>query len=307
MNIFEIAEDIYLVDLPMELEGFRKFISSWILRDDGKAAIIDVGPTSTIPKLLEAIRFLGIRSVEYVLLTHVHLDHAGGIAEFLKHFPEAKVVVHEKGERHVVNPEKLWKASLSVLGEIAEAYGKPEGIPESKIHKGKIEFAGEEIDVIDSPGHASHHQSYVFREFLFVGEAFGVHMPLKSDYYLRPATPPKFVYDIAYATIEKLRDLGSYRLCFAHFGFKRDSREIAEAAGKQLKLWVEVVYDIACRRDFSSEEEILKVAKSELLEKDGRFSRYHLLDEDIKRREDFFIENSLRGILEYVYENYCRP
>ncbi len=307
MNILEIADNLYLIDLPQKLEGFRKFISCWVVKDDGRALLVDVGPASTIPKLIESLKFLGVEEVEYVLLTHIHLDHAGGIGHFLQHFPSAKVVVHEKGEKHLINPEKLWEGSLKVLGNVAEVYEKPIGIDKSRIHKGDIEFAGEKIEIVKTPGHAAHHQSYVFGEFLFIGEAAGVHMPLKNDYYLRPATPSRFIYEVAYDSLERILELGSKRVCFGHFGFKRDSVEIAEKAMKQLKLWVDVVYDIACKRDFKDEEKIISQAKEELLEKDRRFSRYHLLDDDIKKREDFFIANSLRGILEYVYSNYCEP
>jgi len=305
MNIIEVAEDLYLVDLPINLEGFRKFISSWVFRNENKAMIVDVGPKSAIPKLIEALNFLKIKEVEYVLLTHIHLDHAGGIAEFLMQHPEAKVVVSEFGKKHLINPEKLWKASLDTLGNIAEAYGKPRGIEESCIYEGEIIFAGNRVEIVKTPGHAPHHQSYIYGEFLFAGEAFGVHMPLKNDYYLRPATPPRFEYEIAVSSIEKLISLGSKRVCFGHFGFKRDSLEIAERSLKQLKLWVSTVYEIMCRRDVRDEEEVAKLAKRELLEKDSKFSNYRLLDEDIKRREDFFIKNTLKGIQHYVAEKYC--
>ena len=307
MNILEIADNLYLIDLPQEMEGFKKFISSWVIKDERSAVLVDVGPASTTLKLLESLKYLEIDRVEYILLTHIHLDHAGGVADILKSYPDAKVVVHERGMRHLVNPERLWKASKEVLGKIAEIYGKPDGIDASRIHKGTIEFAGERIEVIDTPGHAPHHQSYLFGEFLFIGEAAGVHMPLKNDYYLRPATPKKFIFEIAYNTLEKLKEMGNKRVCFGHFGFKRDSIEIVEKAMKQLRLWVDTVYDIACRRDFQGVDNIVKQAREELMEKDRRFSRYHLLDDDIKKREDFFIDNSLRGILDYVYTNYCEP
>lgn len=307
MNILEIAENLYLVDLPQRIEGFRKFISSWVIKDGNSGVLVDVGPSSTIPKLIESLKYLEIEHVKYILLTHIHLDHAGGIADILKKFPEAKVVVHERGSRHLVNPSRLWEASKVALGEIAEFYGGPEGIKEESLYVNGLEFAGRKIEVVETPGHAAHHQSYIFGEFLFIGEAAGVHMPLKNDYYLRPATPRKFIFEVAYNSLERLKELGSKRVCFGHFGFKRDSLEIIEKAKKQLRLWVDTVYDIACRRDFEGEEQILKQAREELLEKDRRFSRYHLLDEDIKRREDFFINNSLRGILDYVFTNYCEP
>jgi len=245
--------------------------------------------------------------VPYILLTHIHLDHGGGLGDLLQHFPRAKVVVHEKGKRHLINTERLWEASKVALGDIAKVYTEPRPVSEESLWDGEIEFAGESIEVIDAPGHAPHHQCYVFREFLFIGEAAGVHMPLKNNYYLRPATPKRFIFEVAQSTLERLKDLGSLRVCFGHFGFKRDSLEIIEKANKQLRFWVDIVYDIACRRDFEEEDEIIREAKEELLEKDRRFARYHLLDDDIKKREDFFIENSLRGILDYVYTTYCEP
>ncbi len=305
MNIIEVADNLYLVDLPQELEGFRKFISCWVIKDEDRAMLVDVGPKATISKLIEALNYLKIKKIEFVLLTHIHLDHAGGVAEILEKYPEANVVVHELGKKHIVNPDKLWRASLETLGKIAEVYGKPTGISEEKIYDGKVAFAGKEVEIVTTPGHAQHHQSYVFGEFLFVGEAFGVHMPLKNDYYLRPATPPKFKYELAMDTIEKLRAMGSKRVCFGHFGFKRDSVEIAEKAMKQLKLWVSTIYDILCKKEIKEEERVAKIAKEELLEKDSKFSNYHLLDEDIKKREDFFIRNTILGIQQFVSETYC--
>lgn len=305
MNIIEVANNLYLVDLPQNLEGFRKFISCWVIKDGSTATLVDVGPRSTIPKLIEALKYLGIKEVEFVLLTHIHLDHSGGIAEILEKFPNAKIVAHKSARKHLVNPEKLWKASLETIENVAEVYGEPRRIDEANIYTGKIEFAGKEIEIIETPGHASHHQSYVFGEFLFIGECAGVHLPLKNDYYLRPATPPKFYYEPAMESLEKIVKLGSKRVCFAHFGFKRDSVEIVGRAMKQLKLWVSTVYDIACKRDIRDEKELSRIAKEELLEKDIKFSNYKLLDDDIKKREDFFILNSLKGIQDYVYQTYC--
>ncbi|MCS7121533.1 MAG: MBL fold metallo-hydrolase [Archaeoglobaceae archaeon] len=304
MHIVEVDRDVSLVDLQMKMEGFRKFISSWIVKDKGKALVVDVGPAATVPKLVEAIKFLKIEKVEFVLLTHIHLDHAGGVGHFLEIFPEASVVVHEKGLKHIIDPEKLWKSSLEVLGEYAKAYGKPKPVDKEKIFEGDILFAGKIVEIIDTPGHAPHHQSYFYGDLLFSGEALGVHFPMKNDFYLRPATPPKFFYDTAYSTIEKIEKLPSCKVCFGHFGFNKDSKEIAKESKRQIKLWVETVYDVAFRRDFRSEEEIIETAKKELLKKDQRFARYHLLDDDVKRREDFFIKNSLKGILDFVYENY---
>ncbi len=297
MKIIEVTDELYLVDLPQNLEGFRDFISSWILKHESKGLVVDVGPSSTIERLVEAIRYLKIDEVEYVLLTHIHIDHAGGIGKFLKYYPNAKVVVHEKGVKHIVNPEKLWKSSKEVLGKIAEAYEEPLPINEENVYSGDIEFCGRTIEVIKTPGHAPHHQSYLIGDYLFLGEAAGVHMPLKEGYYLRPATPPKFFYDVYEDSLRKLLKIEGIA-CFGHFGFEKNSVEIVEKAMDQIRLWVDVVSRIAKERE--DEKEITDLARNELLKRDQLFSRYKLLDEDVKKREDYFIENSLRGILDYV-------
>ncbi|MEM0332538.1 MAG: MBL fold metallo-hydrolase [Archaeoglobaceae archaeon] len=306
MNILEIAQDLYLAELPLDVEGFRKFISSWIIKDGQTGVVVDVGPAATISRLVESIRYLGIKKIEFVLLTHVHLDHAGGLGDFIGYYPDAKVVVHENGEKHLTDPEKLWRASKEVLGNFAQFYGIPKPTPEDRIFKGsKLEFAGEEIKILNTPGHASHHQCFVFKDFIFVGEALGVYLTLKSDYYLRPSTPPKFFFEAAQESIRKIESMGNFKVCFAHFGFRKDGKEIITAAKKQLSLWVEEVYDVAFKRDFKDKDTIIEIAKQELLEKDNRFNRYYLLDIDIQKREDYFIKKSLEGILEYIYRTYC--
>mgnify|MGYP000197394914 CR=1 FL=1 len=295
--ITEVSKDIFLVDLPQKKEGFRNFISSWVVRDGEKALIVDVGPTSTIKKLVDYLKYLKIKKVEYILTTHIHIDHAGGLAEFLKYY-DTKVVLHEKAEKHLLNTEKLWEGTKKVLGDLAEIYGKIDPIPEDAIYRDKVEFGGYEIDIIKTPGHAVHHQSYLFDDYLFAGEAIGVHQPLKKDYYLRPATPPKFVYDIAYKSIKKLEKLGNKIVCFGHYGFEPKSLEIIDLFKEQLKLWIKVVSENASQ--YEKDDEIIRASKTELLRKDKMFSKYKMLDDDIKKREDYFIENSLRGILGWV-------
>ena len=297
MKIIEVTDELYLVDLPQNLEGFRDFISSWILKHESKGLVVDVGPSSTIKKLVEAIRYLKIDEVEYVLLTHIHIDHAGGVGEFLNYYPNAKVVVHEKGVKHLINPEKLWMSSKEVLGEIAEAYKKPIPVNEENVYTGDVEFCGKTVEIVKTPGHAPHHQSYIIGDYVFLGESAGVHMSLKEGYYLRPATPPRFIYDVYEESLKKLSKVDGIA-CFGHFGFEKNCREVISSAREQISLWIEVVKRLAS--EVENEREIIENAKRELLKRDKLFSRYKILDEDIKKREDYFIENSLKGILGYV-------
>lgn len=297
-GLFEVEDGLFLLDLPQSKEGFRKFISSWIIKDSSNALIIDIGSTSTIHLLQQALISLGIKNVEYILLTHIHIDHAGGIGDFLELYPEAKVILNEAGERHLLNPNKLWESSKKVLGDLADVYGRIKAIPESSIYKGELKFAGQEIQIIYSPGHAVHHQSYIFDDFVFAGEAAGVYQSLEREFYLRPATPPEFDYRISDSSIDKLMAIGNKKLCYGHFGQREDSLEMLRISKEQLKRWVDVVKEQAKR--FEHEREIIIGSKEELLKRDPIFSRYILLDEDIRKREDFFVERSLRGILGYI-------
>ena len=258
--------------------------------------VVDVGPKSTVNTLVEAIKKLGINKIDYVLLTHIHIDHAGGVGEFLKHF-NAKVMVHDKGKKHLINPQKLWEGSLKVLGDIAKAYGEITPVPESAFID-KIDG----IEKIDTPGHAPHHSSYVIGDYLFAGEAFGVFHEVRNELYQRPATPPKFILEVAESSIEKLESLGWKKVCFGHFGMYKDSLDIAKYAKKQLKKWVQTIFDEVSGGE-SYPEKITENVKKNLLEKDARFSNYKLLDDDIREREDYFIRNSIIGMLEYVKEN----
>ncbi|WP_457590596.1 MBL fold metallo-hydrolase [Geoglobus sp.] len=297
MNIYRFGDDLFLIDLPQKIEGFRKFISSWVYAGEF-TAVVDPGPKSTIDSLIKSLREIGIKQVDYVLLTHIHIDHAGGVGEFLKQFNGARLVVNERGKEHLVNPERLWKGSLKVLGDLARAYGEIAPVDESVFAE---DVDG--IDVIYTPGHAVHHQSYVIGDYLFAGEAFGVFQLVKDEVYQRPATPPKFIYEVAADSIRKLQELGDVKVCFGHFGLHESSADVARYAEKQLRMWVEAVTDALCCTAEENFEMVKMKALEELLGKDARFANYEKLESDIRKREDYFINNTLRGIYEYVKEN----
>jgi glyoxylase-like metal-dependent hydrolase (beta-lactamase superfamily II) len=158
--IHHVRDNLHLIDLNGPLEGFRKFISAWAYKIDGVTLLVDPGPASTIPYLVERLDELGIRTIDYILLTHIHLDHAGGTGQFLRHFPGAKVNCHPKGIPHMVAPQKLWEESKKVLGKVAEACGEMSPVPESSIsYRDRIALGGVSIEVIETPGHAAHHVS----------------------------------------------------------------------------------------------------------------------------------------------------
>ncbi len=308
MKILELSDELYLVDLPHPKPGFRRFISSWVYKSGNTAFLVDVGTSSTVKKLNEALEYLKVKRVEFVLITHIHIDHAGGLGDFLSYYPNAKVIIHEKGVKHMLNPQKLWEGSKKVLGELATMYGEIKPIPEDSLLDAdrELEFEGSEIQVIETPGHAPHHQSYAYDSYLFAGEALGVHQYLKiRDYYMRPTTPPKFIYEVARGSIEKLSKFGDHTICFAHFGYEENGSKILETSREQLALWVETVQDVACEKGYQDERSIIERSREELLHSDPVFAKYMYLDDDIKLREDYFIDNTLKGMVEYVKEKFC--
>jgi len=149
--------------------GFENFIASYVLNGEKASAIIEAGPSCSVRNLLAGLREIGVRNqdIDYVMVSHVHIDHAGGAGTLMKCLPNAKLVVHSRGATHAINPEKLWEQSKLVLGEVALAYGRIEPVPENRIvtpSDGETFHLGGSIQlkVVETLGHSSHH--LVFRK-----------------------------------------------------------------------------------------------------------------------------------------------
>jgi glyoxylase-like metal-dependent hydrolase (beta-lactamase superfamily II) len=293
----QIRDNLYLIDLNGPLEGFRKFISAWVCKIGGVTLLIDPGPASTIPHLVERLDELGIRTIDYILLTHIHLDHAGGTGQLLQHFPGAKVNCHPKGIPHMVAPLKLWEESKKVLGKIAEAYGEMEPVPESSISFcDAIDLGGISVEVIETPGHAPHHVSYRVGDILFAGEIGGVYVPLDNGFYVRPATPPPFQHQIFRDSIAKAAALDVSLVCLGHYGCRQDAAALFERARRQLDFWVTTV-----ERHFKAGSDPFEEAvMADLISNDPDMARWHNLPKDIRGRERNFCYNSIRGIRGYL-------
>jgi glyoxylase-like metal-dependent hydrolase (beta-lactamase superfamily II) len=288
-----------------KLEGFRNFISAWIYADANSAFVVDPGPLTTIPVLLDELHRLGVRRLDYILLTHIHIDHAGGTGELLRHFPEAMVVCHPAGIRHMCEPKALWEGSLKVLGHVARAYGEIIPVPaESITSASRLEDI--HVDVIQTPGHAAHHLSFMFDDLLIAGEVAGVCCNTPQGIYMRPATPPRFDLDIALTSLDKVMQRRPQHMIFAHSTMQSDAMSLLEAARKQLYVWVGGVARqfLECRwagkADASQEEELRQSMYTWLLRNDPLFAPIESMPEDIHAREMYFFGNSIKGMSEYV-------
>ncbi|MGD0644299.1 MAG: MBL fold metallo-hydrolase [Candidatus Bathyarchaeia archaeon] len=243
MHTKEIGKNLFLVEL--ETGGFKNLICSYIIKG-AKTFLVESGPTSSVSNLVSGLKELSIRfeDVEYVAITHVHLDHGGGTGALLKFLPNAKVLVHPRGMPHLINPERLWSSSQAVLGSVSEIFGKPEPVPKELIipvTEGSFDLGdGAKLRVIETLGHASH--SLSFHESLnggvFPGDTAGTYFP-EFDVVM-PTTPPPFHLDLALASLDKLISLKPTVLYYSHFGKALNGVQRLEDYKLQLKLWANI-------------------------------------------------------------------
>lgn len=277
------------------LEGFRQFISSWLYRGDGFTLLVDPGPLSTIPRLTAELRRRGVTRLDYVLLTHIHIDHAGGTGALLREYPDATVVCHPDGIRHLVAPAKLWEGSRKVLGPLADAYGEIVPVPAERI--GFAETVGATgVRTFLTPGHAQHHCSYLLDDLLFGGEVAGVRCPLADGIFMRPATPPRFILQVALDSLDRMIALAPRAMVFAHYGLVQTALDHLRLARRQLTLWVKGVAATAAADPAGREAALV----AWLLEHDAQYRNVSRLPADIQARERYFLGNTLRGMIEYV-------
>ncbi|MCX5827562.1 MAG: MBL fold metallo-hydrolase [Deltaproteobacteria bacterium] len=292
MTIKRISDSLNLIPLNLPREGFHHFICTWIYSRDDAVVLVDPGPRSTIPALLKALEEMNVGHIDYVLLTHIHLDHAGGLGLLLKHYPDAKAICHRKGIPHLVEPSKLWKASKKVLGDIADLYGGLDHVPAANIDfMPNILVGSNTVTVYETPGHAPHHLSYKIGDMLFAGEALGIFYPMGKDTYLRIASPPGFDIRDHKKSLGLLKNLDIAALCFGHYGISYEIEKIFELTSAQTELWSTVIGQYSYLESPLFEEKVL----DELLPVDPGLSCFHQLPDDIKKREIYFLGNSFKG------------
>ncbi len=288
--------NIRSIEIKQDMPGFDSFFVSWLCQDDLNI-VVDVGPANTAARLVESLGALGLDRVDYVLLTHIHIDHCGGLGDLLEHYPMTRVICHDKAVEHMVDPSRLWSGSLKVLGEIAEAYGPPRPIPKGKLIP-HSESDLKDLTIIETPGHAVHHLSFVYRDLLFAGEAGGNYFIIGDTEYLRPATPPRFFFEVCLGSIDRLLSLEDQPICYAHFDQARSSHRLLGISREQLILWKEIIHKQVLKGD----QELLERCMNGLIEKDPNLKGISRMDQDTLKRERFFMANAIKGFIGYFKE-----
>lgn len=241
-----IAEDVFEIDTL--LGGWERVTSGYLL-EGPEPALIETGSQSSVPALLAALDELGLEAEDlaHIVVTHIHLDHAGGVGDVALAFPQATVHVHEKGARHLVDPSRLVDSAAMVYGDLLDSlYGRltpTEAARVNVLEDGDelVVGPGRVLTTIDSPGHAKHHLGLhdSLSGLLFVGDAVGVRLPDAG--ILRPATPPPdFDLDQALTSIAKFAARRPTGIALAHYGLVPEAEAVLDEATEILTRWAEV-------------------------------------------------------------------
>lgn len=215
--------------------GRRRVIGCWQLGD----VLIDPGPTSCLPALLEALDGLRPRAV---LLTHIHLDHAGASGSLVERWPELEIYVHSRGAAHLAQPERLLQSARRLYGEdMDRLWGAMVPVPEANLRvlEGGEEILGGAYEVIYTPGHASHHVSYLHDGTAFVGDVAGVRITPRS-LTIPPTPPPDIDVEAWQDSIELIRARRPRRLAITHFGSAQDVDTQLDEVSRRLVAWAAI-------------------------------------------------------------------
>jgi glyoxylase-like metal-dependent hydrolase (beta-lactamase superfamily II) len=202
--------------------------------------LIDPGPTSCLPTLLQA---LGDARPRTILLTHIHLDHAGASGSLVERWPDVEVYVHERGARHMADPSRLLESARRLYGEdMDRLWGDFVPVPESQLRvlKGGETLLDGKFEVAYTPGHASHHVSYLHDGTAFVGDVGGVRIP-PCELTIPPTPPPDIDVEAWQRSLKLIGAWQPERLAITHFGEVHDVARQLEVVCARLEAWAEVV------------------------------------------------------------------
>lgn len=224
-----------------------------LILEQGRAAIIDTGVNSSVPGLLGALHELGLgpEAVDFILATHVHLDHAGAAGALLRLCPNARLLVHPRGARHLIEPARLIAGAMAVYGEarFKALYGEIEPAPAERVIEAgdgyRLDFQGRVLTFLDTPGHARHHVCIhdAASESVFTGDTFGISyraFDVDGRPFIYPTTTPvQFEPQALHASIDRIVSLEAEAAYLTHFGQVTGLAALAETQHALIDEWCE--------------------------------------------------------------------
>ncbi len=281
----------------IDTEHMRKdFVAAYLIEDKGRAAFVDTGCHLSVPTLLATLDAKNIKreNVDYILLTHIHLDHAGGVGELIKHLPSAKVYVHERGAQHLIDPSKLRQGVIDVYGELffKQFLGDLIPIPNEKIIIAKdndeIVLGDRKLKFIDTPGHARHHVCIWDEKSrsVFSGDTLGVSYrefdTEQGELIFPPTTPVQFDPSAWKNTISKLMQLQPKYAYLTHFNRIEFTANSADILIKHIDGFVEIAKKLEGRPNRH------KAIKESLLDYLLKIASKHGVDLDERQQVKLF-------------------
>jgi glyoxylase-like metal-dependent hydrolase (beta-lactamase superfamily II) len=252
--VLALGNDVFSIDTVMS--GYDGITAAYLIRSSAPC-LVETGTAKSAAQVRRAITSLGVapEDLATIAVTHIHLDHAGGVGDLAKEFPRARIVVHESGARHLVDPGRLLSSARRVFGDsvVDDVLGVMTPVSRARIDavgdSASIDLGGgRRLSALHSPGHARHHLGFVdeLTGDLYVGDAAGLYLPQTQE--LRPATPPPdFDLDLALASLDAFAARRPERLLFSHFGPVSDVAPTLAGSADELRLWVDLARE--ARRD----------------------------------------------------------
>ncbi|UXH77239.1 MBL fold metallo-hydrolase [Roseateles amylovorans] len=239
----DLGHGIYAIDTAFQRDHFD---AAFLIVDAGRAAFIDTGTALAVPRLLAALDALGVarNAVDWVIPTHVHLDHAGGVGPLMRELPTATMLVHPRGLRHMIDPRVLWAGAQAVYGEaeMRRSYGERVAVPESRavasVDEQRVTVGARTLRLIDTPGHARHHLC-VWDETSggwFTGDTFGLSYrefddPVRGAWIMPTSSPVQFEPDALRASVERMMQTQPTRMFLTHYSrIGRDAADVRRLA-----------------------------------------------------------------------------
>jgi len=302
VDIKKYLEDVYQIDVMMEGKASR--MACYYI-DSKDPILIEVGPSNSFPYLVSGLESIGISNIKRTAITHLHLDHVGGIGHVSEKYKETFIYIHELGLKHLPNPERLWKAVSSIYGEewLRKYWGEMLPVPAERVVSLKD---GYQFDLdknrilksIYSPGHAKHHYTFFDSgsRTLFMGDALGLIYP--HGHLVQPnLPPPDFNKEIMFKTFEKIMKLDIEQIAIAHFGIHKKPYELIRQAMQSIEEWVNYCKNI---NDLSSTDASAKL-------KSWVKSNYKMVNMDDETIENYINQGNfdmqISGIINYLKSN----
>jgi glyoxylase-like metal-dependent hydrolase (beta-lactamase superfamily II) len=232
--------------------------------DSSNPILVEVGPSNSFPYLISSLESLGIREVKRSAMTHLHLDHIGGIGHLVEKYKNHFVYIHELGVKHLPNPERLWKAVSEVYTEewLSTNWGEIKPTPIKNIHslqdKELIDLgSGRKLEAIYGPGHAKHHYTFYdeYSKTLFMGDTLGLIYP-HGDFVQPNLPPPDFNKEVLFSTLDDLKQLDLEYLALAHFGMHGNPYKLIENAKENIEEWLSFIDNLNDMSDKTATDSI---------------------------------------------------